>query len=134
MRYVCPKDVKKMLSAGISGQQSTLAMLRKKTKKDWTAKHRNVARKLVLEEGWVQKKLFDIGWSDASESEACHKEEGSDWHRLYHCPEWHEVRRRIPDAFRVQAKKREPERRSGSGKEVLLRILSVKANGIGVTV
>ena len=110
MRYVCPKDVKKMLlqqartvywkkwaakheyeelKEGI-WLEPALALLRKKTKEDWTEKHRNVARKLVLEGGWVQKKLFDIGWSDESECQACHKEEGTEKHRLYHCPEWYE--------------------------------------------
>ena len=48
-----------------------LALLRKKTKEEWTEKHRNVARKLELE---VQKKLFDNGWSHESKSQACHKE------------------------------------------------------------
>ena len=46
--------------------EPALALLRKKTK-EGTEKHRNVASKLVLEGGWVQKKLFDIGWSDESE-------------------------------------------------------------------
>ena len=32
-----------------------MAVLRKKTKGDWTEKHRNVARKLLLEGGWIQK-------------------------------------------------------------------------------
>ena len=63
-----------------------LALLREKTKGDWTEKHRTVARKLLLEGGWVQKRLFDIGWSDDSECQACHKEEGTEKHRLYHCP------------------------------------------------
>ena len=27
-------------------------------------------------------------------------EEGTEKHRLYHCPEWYEVRREIPEAFR----------------------------------
>ena len=77
-----------------------LALLRMKTNEEWTEKHRNVARTLVLEGGWVQKKLFDIGWSDESECQACHQEEGTDKHRLYHCPEWYVVRREIPEAFR----------------------------------
>ena len=34
----------------------------------------------------MQKKLFDIGWSDER-------------HRRNHCPEWYEVRREIPEAF-----------------------------------
>ena len=59
----------------------------------------DVARKLVLEGGWAQKKLFDNGWSDESECEACHKEDGTEKHRLYHCPEGYEVRREIPEAF-----------------------------------
>ena len=29
-----------------------------------------------------------------------HTEEGTEMHRLYHCPEWYEVRREIPEAFR----------------------------------
>ena len=41
--------------------ESALALLRK-TQEEWTEKHRNVARKLVLKErGWVQKRVFDIG-------------------------------------------------------------------------
>ena len=80
MRYVCPEDVKKMLLKQArttywkSRQQKheyeelkegiwldpTLAMLRRRTKEEWTDKHRNVARMLVFE-GWVQKRLFDIG-------------------------------------------------------------------------
>ena len=104
VRYVCPKDVKKMLvqqarsvhwkkwaakhaceelKEGI-WLEPALALLRKKTKGDLSEKDRNVARKLVLEGGWVQKKLFDIGWSDESECQACHKAEGTEKHRLYH--------------------------------------------------
>ena len=43
--------------------------------------------------GWVQQRLFDIGWSDESECQACRN-------RLHHCSEWYEVRREIPEAFR----------------------------------
>ena len=73
------------------------ALLRKKAKGVWTEKHRNVARKIFLEGGWTQKRLFHIGWSDVS---ACQMEEGTEKHRLYHCPEWHEARRDIPEPFR----------------------------------
>ena len=106
--------------------EPTLACYARKRR---TEKHRNVARKLVLEGSWVQKRLFDIGWSDDSECQACHKEQGTEKQRLYHCPGWNEVRRQIPEACRRWIKKREPQKRSGSGKEVLSGILSVKANG-----
>ena len=53
----------------------------------------------------MQKRLFDIGWSDESKCPASHKEEGAEKHRPYHCPGWHEVRRGIPDAFRKWAQK-----------------------------
>ena len=106
-----------------------LALLRKKTKEEWTDKHRNTARKLVLEGGGVQKRLLDTGWSDSSECQACHKEEGAEKQRLYHCPKWYELRRWMPEAFRKWEQKREPQRRSGNGKEVSSRILLVKANG-----
>ena len=77
-----------------------LALLRKKVKENWTEKHRYVARNIFLEGGWTQKRLFDVGWSDISQCEACQMEEGTGKHRLYHCPEWYEVRREIPEAFR----------------------------------
>ena len=119
MRYVCPRDVKKMslqlatqvywkkwaakheyeeLKEGI-WLEPALALSREKTKKEWTERHRNVVRKLLLETGWVQK-LFDTGWSDESKCQACHEEEGTEKHRLCHCREWCEVRREIPEAFR----------------------------------
>ena len=78
----------------------------------------------------MQKRLFDIGWSDESKCQACHKKEGSEKHRLYHCPEWHEVRRGIPDAFRKWEQKARTSK-EWKCKEVLLRIHSVKANGTG---
>ena len=81
MRNVYPKDVQKMflqqarkvywkkwaakheyeeLMEG-TWLEPALALLRKKAKEDWTEKHRKVARKLVWDGGWVQKKLYDIG-------------------------------------------------------------------------
>ena len=76
------------------------SLLRKKVKEHWTEKHRSVARKIFLEGGWTQKRLLDIGWSDVSQCQACQLEEGTERHRLYHCPEWHEIRREIPEVFR----------------------------------
>ena len=81
------------------------ALLRQNVKENWTEMHRNVARKIFLEGGWTQKRLFDIGWSDASQCQACQKEEGKEKHRLYHCPERYEVRQKIPDVFRKQEQK-----------------------------
>ena len=40
--------------------------------------------------------MFDIDWSDPSQCQTCKKEEGTEKHKLYHCPEWYEVRREIP--------------------------------------
>ena len=69
-------------------------------KENWTEKHRNVARKIFLEGGWTQKRLFGVGWSDVSQCQACQIEEGAEKHRLHHCPEWYEFRREILEAFR----------------------------------
>ena len=91
MRFVCPKDVKKMLVQTAHSvywrkwaakheyeelkegawQEPGLALLRKKVRDNWTEKHRNVARKVFLEGGWTQKRLFDIDWSDPSQCQAC---------------------------------------------------------------
>ena len=98
--------------------EPALALLRKKTKEEWTEKHRNVARKLALEGGWVQKRLFDIGWSDESKCQACHKEEGTETHMLFLCLEWHEVRRSFQKLSESGGRKREPQR-SVNGKEIL---------------
>ena len=79
--------------------EPALALLQKKAKGVWTEKHRIVARKILLEGGWTHKRLFDIGWSDTS-----HAGEGPEKHRLYHCSEWHEIRRDIPEPFRKSKK------------------------------
>ena len=153
MRYVCPKDVKKMLlqrartvnwkkwaakheyeelKEGIR-LEPVLALLRKKTKGEWTEKHRNVTRQLHLEGGWVQQRLFDIGWSDESECQACHKEEGTEKQGSTFVQNGTKSDGGFQMLSESGSKKREPQRRSGSGKEVLLRILPVKANGTGAT-
>ena len=75
------------------------AVLRKKTK-EMDGKHRNVARMLFLEGGWVQKRLFDTGWSDERKWQDWNEEEGIEKHRRCHCSGWYEIRREIPEAFR----------------------------------
>ena len=117
---MCPRDVRKMLAlraravywkkwAAKHGYEELkegawlepgFALLRQKVKDKWTEKHRNVARKTFLEGGWTQKRVFDVGWSDISQCHACQKEEGTEKHRPYHCPEWYEVRREILEVFR----------------------------------
>ena len=106
-----------------------LALLREKVRENWTEKHRNAARKLFLEGGWAQKRLFDVGWSGTSQCQACQTEKHTEKHRVYHCPEWQGIRRRCQRLSESGSKKRGLQRRSGSGKEVLSRILSMKANG-----
>ena len=106
MRYVCPKVVKKMLVQTARSVywkkwaakhereelkegvwlEPAFAFLRKKVRENWTEKQRNVARKIFLEGGWTQKRVFDIGCSDDSECQACQMEEGTD--RIDHCSEW----------------------------------------------
>ena len=120
MRYVCPKDVKKMLM-----KQAGSAFWRK-----WVAKHEYEELKEVsgssqfwfCSEGKRRRKgLTSIAtfpenwfWKEAgcrkdsstlvgqlkARAKACHKEEGTEKHGLYHCPGWKEVRRQIPEAFR----------------------------------
>ena len=47
-------------------------------------------------EAGCRKDFFDIVWSKESKCQACHKEEGTEMHRLYHCPGCNEVRRPNP--------------------------------------
>ena len=70
MRYVCPKDVKKMLvhrarsvywekwAAKHQYEELEESSSAKERKGDWTEKHRNAARKIFLEGGWTQKKFI----------------------------------------------------------------------------
>ena len=115
MRFVCPRDVKKMLVQRARSVywkkwaakheheelkegawlEPAVALFRKKAKGVWIEKHRNVARKILLGGGWTPKRPFDMGWSDVSQCQACHMEQGTEKHRLYRCPEWHAVRRDI---------------------------------------
>ena len=72
------------------------------------------ARKIFLEGGWTQKRLFDIGSSDISQCQACQIEEGTEKHRLYHCPEWHAVRRGVPEAFRIWEQEAKTSKKEGT--------------------
>ena len=50
-----------------------------------------------MEGGWAQKRLYDIGCSDEKMCRGCNKREGTEKHRLYHCPSWKEVRNQTPE-------------------------------------
>ena len=99
---ICTKDVKKMLckqarmvcwkkwaakhehndvKEGV-WREPIQAMLRGRTNEVWTDKHRNVMKKLVVEGGWVQKRLFDIGWSDEKKCRGL-KKDGTEKHTLH---------------------------------------------------
>ena len=80
----------------------------------------------------MQKRLFDSGWTNESECQACHKEEGTEKHRLYHCPEWHEIRRRILEAFRKWEQKNENLKERVEMAVRFCNAFSVKAGGTGV--
>ena len=63
----------------------------------------------------------------------CQMEEGTEKYRLYTAQGGTKSDARFQRPSESWSKKQEPQRRSGSGKEVLLCILSVKANGTGAT-
>ena len=71
--------------------ESIQATLRRKTNKLWTDKRRNVMRQLVMERGWVQKRVYDTGWSDVQKCRGCDNEVGTEKHSLSHCPKWRAV-------------------------------------------
>ena len=79
MRTVCPKDVKKMflkqartvhwkkwaatheheeLKEGCCGWSRSKLCCEERHNEVWTDKHRNVTRKLVIDGGWVQERLY----------------------------------------------------------------------------
>ena len=133
------QDVKKMLwkrrrlLTGESGQPNTSVRTSKKgsylalskqccerNEERWTDKHRNVLKKIVVEGGWVQKRVYDVGWSNENKFQGCNKEEHTEKHRLYQCPCWKEVGSQIPKELR--SKEQERQRKNGSGREESRRI------------
>ena len=77
---------------------------RGKTSDLWKDKHRNVVRKLVLETGWVQNRLYDVGWSDEKKCRSCNKEEGTERTHSYHCTPWTDISNLIPEERRATRK------------------------------
>ena len=57
-------------------------------------------RNLVVEGSWVQRRLYDIGWSDEKKCQGCDKEESTEMHRVYHCPCWKEIKSQISEKFK----------------------------------
>ena len=100
-----------------------------KERENWTENHRSVARKIFFGRCLDAKETLNLDLSDTSQCHACKNEEGTEKHKLYHCPEWYEVRREIPEVFRKLEQEARTSRRSGSGKEVLLNVLSVEIHG-----
>ena len=92
-----------------------------------------MARKIFLEGGWAQKRLFDIDWSDASQCQACQLEEGTEKHRLYNCPERDEVMRKILEPFRKWEQEATTSKKEREWRGESSRPSSVKADGTGVT-
>ena len=56
--------------------------------KEGQGSHLNVIRMLVVEGEWVHRRMYDMTWSDEEKCRGCNKEEGTEKHRLYHCPSW----------------------------------------------
>ena len=48
----------------------------------------------------MQKRLYDISWSDEKKCRGCNKQGGTEKHILYHCPCWKEIRSQIPQKLR----------------------------------
>ena len=68
--------------------EPTQAVPQMNTNELWICKHRNVMRKMVVEERWVLRRMYDIGWSgEKSVGDATVKKARRSI-RLYHCSFW----------------------------------------------
>ena len=96
MRFICPRDVKKMLLKQVTTAywkkcasrheceelsrgvwlDPINALLRRKTNEPRRNKHRNVMRKIVVEGGLVATRMYDTGCSDEKKCRGCDKEDG----------------------------------------------------------
>ena len=88
MRYVCPKDAKEMLvkqarSAYWKKWAANSAAEEDEGRVDCKGSKR--CQKITCGRRLGAEQTLDIGWSDESEGQACHKEEGTEKHRFHHC-------------------------------------------------
>ena len=103
MRHVRLKDVKKRFcsgqrqSTGRSGWSQLWPCCERRRWESGLKRSKRCQKSSSGRRVGAAKKCFDIGWSDKSECQAC---QGTEKHKLYHCAEWYEVRRKIPKAFR----------------------------------
>ena len=140
MRHVCPKDVKKLLLKQARSTywkkwaakheneelkegrwlEPALALMRKKTKEEWTEKHRNVAEELFVEGGAGSRKDYStlVGQMKASAKRVTkRKAQKSTGSTIAQNGTRSDVR--FQKLSEGGSNKREPQRRSGNGKEVL---------------
>ena len=138
VRCVCPKDVKKLLLLqartvcwkkwaaeheyeelkGSIWLEPPLALLRKKTKEDWTEKHRNVAKKGFWKEVGCRRNSSTLVCQMNVNIKLVTRRKAQKSRGLYHCPGWNEVRRQIPEAC---TKWEQKARASKKGVEVAMR-------------
>ena len=152
MRYVCPKDVKKMLvqqarsvywkmwaakheyeklKEGIWLERA-LALLRKKTNEEWTEKTaKRCQKKCFWKAGCRRNSLTLVGLMKLNVKPVTRRkaQKSTGFSIAQKGPRSDGKSQRLSE----NASKKPKLQRSGSGKEVLLRILSVKANGTGAT-
>ena len=116
VRHVCCRGQGQ--SFGRRGQHSTKQKIRRRAcgfRRHWRCcgrRRRETGPKSIemWPENWswqevrVQKKLFDIGWSVERECRACHKQEGTEKHRLHPCPEWQGIIREAYRKWKQKAK------------------------------
>ena len=76
------------------GWQKIEQCQQEKTNGSWTHIHSNERRKLVVEGGWIQKRIYDIGWSDGKMCRGCTKE-GTERPGLYSCPFLQESQKQV---------------------------------------
>ena len=88
MGVVCPQDVKKWAAKHDCEELKGRVVLRRKANELWTDQQRKVMRKLVVQGGWMQKRLCDTGSLDEMKCRGCIKAESTGKHRLYHSPFW----------------------------------------------
>ena len=108
-----------------------VALLRKKVKDNWTGKHRNVARKEdLLGRRLDAKETSMLAGRIPANVKLARRRKAQRKHSVSHCPEWYEVRREIPEAFR----KWEQTARTSKKKEWKWQRGIVTCDGLSLTV
>ena len=98
-----------------------------------TEKSKDGKSKMIASCGFLENELCEYSKEEGVNVKLARRRKAQRTTGCITCPEWYEVRREIPEAFRKLEQKARTSKKEWKWQTVMLSILSVKANGTGAT-